>query len=129
VLLVVTLVAVGLVGKVPLLRASHVAGGLAWFPWVMALRVAAGVAAGLFLIPLNAALQAETDPTRMGKTIAVQNLCDNVGMLLAGGLVAVCVHAGEWFGTPVSAGGFFLVLAALVGLALMALRIPARTAS
>jgi LPLT family lysophospholipid transporter-like MFS transporter len=95
----------------------------------MALLVAAGVAAGLFLIPLNAALQAETEPTRMGKTIAVQNLCDNVGMLLAGGLVAACVHAGEWFRTPVSAGGVFLVLAALVGLALIALRIPVRKAS
>jgi LPLT family lysophospholipid transporter-like MFS transporter len=78
---------------------------------------------------LNAALQAETEPTRMGKTIAVQNLCDNAGMLLAGGLVAACVHAGKWFGTPVSAGGFFLVLAMLVGLALIALRIPVHKAS
>ena len=129
VLLVGTLVAVGLVEKVPLLRAGHVAGGLTWFPGVMALLVAAGVAAGLFLIPLNAALQAETEPTRMGKTIAVQNLCDNVGMLLAGGLVAACLHAGKWFGTPVSAGGFFLVLAMLVGLALIALRIPVHKAS
>ena len=83
----------------------------------------------MFLIPLNAALQAETEPTRMGKTIAVQNLCDNVGMLLAGGLVAACVHAGDWFRTPVSAGGVFLVLAALVGLALIALRIPVQKAS
>ncbi len=126
VLLVATLVGVGLVDVVPGLRASHVAGGMTWFPWVMALLVAAGVAAGLFLIPLNAALQAETDPTRMGKTIAVQNLCDNVGMLMAGGVVAVCVHSGEWFSTPVSAGQFFFVLAGLVGLALLGLRIPAR---
>ncbi len=126
VLLVATLVAVGLVEFVPTLRAGVAAAGITWFPWVIALLAGAGAAAGLFLIPLNAALQAETPPDRMGKTIAVQNLCDNVGMLLAGGLVGLCVHAGEWFSLPVSAGQFFFVLAGLVGLSLMALRIPAR---
>jgi hypothetical protein len=65
----------------------------------------------------------------MGKTIAVQNLCDNVGMLLAGGLVGLCVHAEQWFSVPVSAGQVFFVLAGLVGLALIALRIPERSAA
>lgn len=125
-LLVAALVAMGLVEFVGPLRASIWAHGVPWFPWVMVLLVGAGVAAGLFLIPLNAALQAETDPARLGKTIAVQNLCDNVGMLLAGGLVAVCVRSGDWLGMPVSAGQFFFVLAALVGLALAGLGLRGR---
>ncbi len=72
---------------------------------VVALLVAAGVTAGLFLIPLNASLQAESDPDKLGKTIAVQNLFDNLGMLLAGAYVFVGVHAG------LSSSGVFLGLA------------------
>lgn len=78
--------------------------------------VLAGVAAGLFLIPLNAALQAESDPEKLGKTIAVQNLVDNVGMCLAGGYVFVAVHAG------LSPGAVFLGLAVVVALAMAAFR-------
>jgi LPLT family lysophospholipid transporter-like MFS transporter len=69
------------------------------------LLVATGVTAGLFLIPLNAALQAESDPAKLGKTIAVQNLGDNLGMLLAGAYVFAGVKAG------LSASGIFLGLA------------------
>lgn len=72
---------------------------------VVLLLVAAGVAAGLFLIPLNAALQAESDPARLGKTIAVQNLGDNLGMLLAGAYVFAGVQGG------ISSSGIFLGLA------------------
>jgi MFS transporter, LPLT family, lysophospholipid transporter len=72
---------------------------------VVALLVAAGITAGLFLIPLNAALQAESDPAKLGKTIAVQNLGDNLGMLLAGAYVFASVKAG------LSASGVFLGLA------------------
>jgi LPLT family lysophospholipid transporter-like MFS transporter len=72
---------------------------------VVALLAATGVAAGLFLIPLNAALQAESDPAKLGKTIAVQNLGDNLGMLLAGAYVFAGVKAG------LSASGIFLGLA------------------
>lgn len=93
------------------------------FPWVVLLLVASGVAAGLFLIPLNAALQAESDPGRLGKTIAVQNLSDNVGMLLAGGLVIACTRSGDWFGLPITAGGVFLVLGILVAAASSWLRL------
>jgi LPLT family lysophospholipid transporter-like MFS transporter len=77
-------------------------------PVVMALLVGAGVAAGLFLIPLNAALQAESDPSKLGKTIAVQNVFDNLGMILAGALVLGCVKAGF------SASQVFIVLAFFV---------------
>jgi LPLT family lysophospholipid transporter-like MFS transporter len=78
---------------------------------VVLLLVAAGVAAGLFLIPLNAALQAESNPDRLGKTIAVQNLGDNLGMLLAGAYVFAGVQGG------ISSSGIFLGLAVgVVGL-------------
>ncbi len=87
-------------------------------PAVMALLVGAGIAAGLFLIPLNAALQSESDPNKLGKTIAVQNFCDNVGMILAGGLVFACVKLG------LSASQVFLALAGLVVAVVLWLRIP-----
>ncbi|MDB6113096.1 MAG: arabinose transporter permease [Lacunisphaera sp.] len=72
---------------------------------VVFLLIAAGVTAGLFLIPLNAALQAESDPEKLGKTIAVQNLGDNLGMLLAGAYVFAAVKLG------LSSSGVFLGLA------------------
>ncbi len=72
---------------------------------VVLLLVATGILAGLFLIPLNAALQAESDPTKLGKTIAVQNLGDNAAMLLAGTYVFAGVKAG------LSSSGIFLGLA------------------
>ena len=89
-------------------------------PLVILLLIAAGIAAGLFLIPLNAALQSESDPQRLGKTIAVQNFCDNCGMILAGVLVFGCVKAG------LSASAVFLVLAVLVIAVVSWLRIPHR---
>ena len=72
---------------------------------VVLLLVGTGVAAGLFLIPLNAALQSETDPAKLGKTIAVQNLGDNLGMCLAGAYAFASVKAG------LSSSGVFLGLA------------------
>ncbi len=80
-----------------------------------------------FLIPLNAALQAESDSTKLGKTIAVQNLVDNIGMLLAGGLVSACVASERMVGVKISAGQVFFVLAGLVLLVLLWLRFPKRT--
>jgi LPLT family lysophospholipid transporter-like MFS transporter len=72
---------------------------------VVLLLIVAGVTAGLFLIPLNAALQAESHPDKLGKTIAVQNLFDNIGMLIAGAYVFASVKAG------LSSSGVFLGLA------------------
>ena len=72
---------------------------------VVLLLIATGVVAGLFLIPLNAALQAESDQARLGKTIAVQNLGDNLGMCLAGAYVFTSVKTG------LSSSGVFLGLA------------------
>lgn len=48
---------------------------------VTGLLIAAGFVAGLFLIPLNAALQAESHKGSLGKTIATQNLLENTAML------------------------------------------------
>lgn len=87
---------------------------------VVALLVVTGLAAGLFLIPLNAALQAESHPDKLGKTIAVQNLFDNLGMLFAGVFVFASVKAG------LSSSGVFLGLALIVATLVAWLRFPAR---
>jgi len=89
---------------------------------VIATLIACGVAAGLFLIPLNAALQAETDATRLGKTIAVQNFIEN-GAMICGSLVIIVA-------TKVGLGpqGRFLLLAALVAGVIAWLRIPSKEA-
>lgn len=83
----------------------HLAQSIAVPVPVAAVLVFAGVAAGLFLIPLNAALQAESDPGKLGKTIAVQNLFDNLGMCLAAAYVFAAAKLS------VSASGVFLGLA------------------
>ncbi|MBN9689767.1 MAG: MFS transporter [Verrucomicrobia bacterium] len=87
-------------------------------PAVVAVLIGAGMAAGLFLIPLNAALQSESDPSKLGKTIAVQNFGDNLGMILAGLIVLGCTRLG------LSASQVFLVLAGLVAVVVAWLRIP-----
>jgi LPLT family lysophospholipid transporter-like MFS transporter len=94
------------------------AGALRLVLPVLGLLIGAGVAAGCFLIPLNAALQAESDPDKLGKTIAVQNLVDNVGMVAASVLCLGSVQAG------ISASGVFLLLAAVTAAVVGLLRIP-----
>jgi LPLT family lysophospholipid transporter-like MFS transporter len=85
---------------------------------VVLLLVVTGIAAGLFLIPLNAALQSESNPQKLGKTIAVQNLADNVGMMAAGLMCFLSVKA------QISASGVFLVLAVVTTAVVAWLRIP-----
>ncbi len=92
------------------------AGPLLLIVPVVLLLIATGVTAGLFLIPLNAALQAESDPDKLGKTIAVQNLGDNLGMCLAGAYVFSSVKAG------LSSSGVFLGLALAVAALVLWLR-------
>lgn len=87
---------------------------------VVLLLVMTGVAAGFFLIPLNAALQAESDPTKLGKTISVQNFADNIGMIFAGFLCWISVKVG------ISSSGVFLVLAGVTTAIVLWLKIPAR---
>jgi len=75
---------------------------------VVGLLIGTGIAAGFFLIPLNAALQSESDPGKLGKTIAVQNLVDNISVK-----------------ANISASGVFLVLAAITTAIVFFLKIPA----
>jgi LPLT family lysophospholipid transporter-like MFS transporter len=88
---------------------------------VVLLLIVTGMVAGLFLIPLNAAIQSESDPRDLGKTIAAQNLADNIGMMAAGFLCFVCVRAG------IDASGVFLVLAIITAAVVAWLRIPSST--
>ena len=63
--------------------------------WIIVPALAlAGIMAGLLIVPLNAALQHETDPTALGKTIAVQNVVDYAGMLVGAGLLGVMTKVG-----------------------------------
>jgi MFS transporter, LPLT family, lysophospholipid transporter len=84
----------------------------------IAMLLLAGFAAGLFLIPLNAALQAEAHQGKLGKTLATQNLLENIAML-SGSTFA-------WFNVSI---GFdptqlFLALAVLVALVAANLAFP-----
>lgn len=85
---------------------------------VIGILTLAGVFAGLFLIPLNAALQAESDPAKLGKTIAAQNVMDNLGMISAALLVLVCVHL------KLTSSQVFLALALVIGAVIAWLRFP-----
>jgi LPLT family lysophospholipid transporter-like MFS transporter len=106
---------IALLGLVELFRdAELIRGRLS----VMALLVFVGAVAGLFLIPLNAALQSESDQEKLGKTIATQNFVDNLGMMGAGALVFIGNKAG------MTASGIFLFLSVLVALVVTALKMP-----
>ena len=83
--------------------------------------IVTGLAAGLFLIPLNAALQAESRKDKLGKTIATQNGIENLAML-AGSLLAFFQVK---FGFNPSE--LLLALAIFVSLVVIWLKIPAKT--
>ncbi|MEO5802883.1 MAG: MFS transporter [Verrucomicrobiota bacterium] len=85
---------------------------------IVSVLILAGVCGGLFLIPLNAAIQAETDQTKLGKTIAVQNFINNLAMLSGGGFIYLATNLNS---TP---SGNFLILGALVAALICFLRIP-----
>ena len=53
-----------------------------------------GLMAGLFLIPLNAALQAESHKDKLGKTIATQNGFENLAMLCGSVIAFIDVKVG-----------------------------------
>ena len=106
---------VGALGAVQMLTEA----GLPW-PRLFAIGVliVAGVFAGLFLIPLNAALQAESHQGKLGKTIATQNFIENTAMLAAGGFAYLNVKKG------VDPSQLFFCLAALVAAVVAWLKIP-----
>jgi LPLT family lysophospholipid transporter-like MFS transporter len=98
---------IGLVGR----QTAH--------PLIVSVLIAAGACGGLFLIPLNAALQAETDQTKLGKTIAVQNFLNNLAMLSGGGFIYLATNLDS---TP---SGNFLILSVLIAAFVCWLKIPA----
>jgi LPLT family lysophospholipid transporter-like MFS transporter len=80
-----------------------------------------GLVAGLFLIPLNAALQAESHKDRLGKTIATQNGFENLAML--GGALIAYLDVRIGF----NPSELFLVLAAFVAVVVIWLKVPPKT--
>lgn len=82
-----------------------------------------GLAAGLFLIPLNAALQAESHKDKLGKTIATQNLFENVAMLCGSLIAFLDVKIGF------NPAQLFLGLAAFVAVVTVWLKIPEKPAA
>jgi len=89
-------------------------------PFSITVLLIAGVMAGLFLIPLNAALQAESHQGKLGKTIATQNFLENLAML--GGSIFAFVNVKVGF----DPSQLFLALAVLVALVAAWLRFPKR---
>jgi LPLT family lysophospholipid transporter-like MFS transporter len=97
-------------------------GGTTGLALVIGVLVAAGVFAGLMLVPLNAALQAETNPAHLGKTIAIQNFVDYLAMLVGAGFLGALTGAGQ------GPKAIFIGLAAataVLSLALKFSRLPA----
>ncbi len=81
--------------------------------------IIAGVIAGLFLIPLNAALQAESHQDKLGKTIATQNGFENLAMLAGSAIALINVSIGF------DPSQLFLGLALFVCIVTVWLNIPA----
>jgi LPLT family lysophospholipid transporter-like MFS transporter len=90
------------------------------YPMVLAivLLTIAGLMAGLFLIPLNAALQAESHKDSLGKTIALQNGFENLAML--GGSLIAYLDVKQGF----NPSELLLVLAGFVAVVVLWLKIP-----
>jgi LPLT family lysophospholipid transporter-like MFS transporter len=55
-------------------------GGSCGLVPVVLVLILTGAAAGLLVVPFNAALQSETDPARLGKTVSIQNFTDYFGI-------------------------------------------------
>lgn len=83
--------------------------------------VLAGICAGLLIVPLNASLQHESDHTRLGKTISIQNFFDYFAMLL--GTIFLSVLTKH----EASAFQVFIALPAVLVVIAAGLRMPSLT--
>lgn len=96
-------------------------------PWPRAVAIAmlilTGLIAGLFLIPLNAALQAESHKDKLGKTIATQNGFENLAMICGSIFAFINVKIG------LDPSQLFLGLAAFVFLVVAWVKIPSKAES
>ncbi len=90
-------------------------------PLAIGVLIVTGLIAGLFLIPLNAALQAESHKDRLGKTIATQNGLENLAMLGGSAIAYMDVKIGF------NPSQLLLVLAAFVAVVVVWLKIPPKT--
>ncbi|HPA20202.1 MAG TPA: MFS transporter [Verrucomicrobiae bacterium] len=93
-------------------------GGHWGLPAVVIALIFAGAVSGLLIVPLNAALQDESDHTKLGKTIAIQNFIDYLSMLAGAGFLAVLTAFGL---TPT---GIFVALPVALVLLSLALAMP-----
>jgi LPLT family lysophospholipid transporter-like MFS transporter len=84
----------------------------------ISLLIVTGLVAGLFLIPLNAALQAESHKDKLGKTIATQNGFENGAMLCGSAIAFLDVKIGF------NPSELLLCLAAFVAIAALGLKVP-----
>jgi LPLT family lysophospholipid transporter-like MFS transporter len=87
----------------------------------ISLLIVTGLVAGLFLIPLNAALQAESHKDKLGKTIATQNGFENLAMLCGSAIAFLDVKFGF------NPSELLLCLAVFVAIAAISLKIPEPT--
>jgi LPLT family lysophospholipid transporter-like MFS transporter len=86
--------------------------------WTAIALILTGVVAGLFLIPLNAALQAESHKDKLGKTIATQNGFENSAMLC--GSAFACLDIKQGF----NPSELLLGLALFTAIVILWLKIP-----
>jgi LPLT family lysophospholipid transporter-like MFS transporter len=90
-------------------------------PMAITVLILTGLIAGLFLIPLNAALQAESHKDRLGKTIATQNGLENLAMLCGSAIAFMDIKIGF------NPSQLLLVLAAFVAVIVVWLKVPPKT--
>ncbi len=88
----------------------------------VAVLVATGAASGLLIVPLNAALQSESDPARLGKTVSVQNFTDYIGIALGAAYLSLLTRFN------LSPNQDLVVLGVTVAVITAALRFPGRRA-
>ena len=79
------LLAVGLAGL-------GIIGGRWGLAPALAVLFATGCASGFLLVPLNAALQAESDPNKLGKTVSIQNFTDYIGIAIGAAYLSTLSH-------------------------------------
>ncbi len=95
-------------------------GGAFGLAPVVVVLVITGAASGLLVVPLNAALQSETDPTKLGKTVSIQNFTDYMGMAAGAAYLWVLTQFG------LNPGGDLIALGITVAVITILLRMFAR---
>lgn len=98
-------------------------GGAFGLALVIGVLLAAGICAGLMIVPLNAALQSESDHTHLGKTIAIQNFVDYLAMLVGAAFLGVLTSF------DLGPNAVFIALAVSVALLACVLRFSRQSAA